>query len=74
MAQNIVRAVHCLLAFALHDDITAAQRDVYAHQFFKQANVFIPCAEQGLQCPGFRGIFSFFRQKQILPCLFQGSI
>ena len=74
MAQDIVCAVHRVLAFALHDDISAAERNAHTHQFFKQADVFIPCAEQGLQSLRFRGIFSFFRQKQILQCLFQGSI
>ena len=52
---------------ALHHDIAAAQGHAHPHQFFQQADVFVPRAEHILQSPGSRGQFLFLCQRSSPP-------
>ena len=65
--QNLAGAVHALFVSALHHDVAAAQGHVYIHQFFQQADVFVPRAEQVLQSPGCRGQFLILCQRSSPP-------
>ena len=65
--QNFAGVVHIPLFLALHHDIAAAQSHAHPHQFFQQADVFVPRAEHILQSPGSRGQFLFLCQRSSPP-------
>ena len=65
--QNFAGVVHIPLFLALHHDIAAAQGHAHPHQFFQQADVFVPRAEHILQSPGARGQFLFLCQRSSPP-------